>query len=191
MIHGFATYSVNPAGESIEMRTYVGLVAAALLMLQTAGHAQEKRDPALYKVEFNIRDGSATAAKPALHYTLLVEPNRKAVFKVGNRVPVATGSTPQGAALATQYTYLDIGVNIECTVSEMNGRIAMHGNLDLSTVVEHDAGSRTNPPNPTVGQTRLELDTAVEPGKPTVIASIEDPGNQRNFRVEATVTRAN
>jgi hypothetical protein len=171
------------------MRTSVALVAGALL-LPMAVHAQEKKDPGIYKVEFNIHD-NGPAAKPGLHYTLLVEPNRKAIFKVGNRVPVASGSFQPGGnpLVSTQYTYLDIGIAIECVVSEMNGKIVMHGSLDLSTVVEHDAGSHaSNPPNPTVGQTKLELDTAVDPGKPTVIAAIDDPTNLRHFQVEATVT---
>jgi hypothetical protein len=178
------------------MRTSVVLVAAALLMPQLTVFAQEKRDPGTYKVEFNIRDTTGAPAKAALHYTLRMEANRKAVFKVGNRVPVASGSYQPGTSGAgvnplvnTQYTYLDIGVNIECIVSEMNGRIAMHGSLDLSTVMQHGAASGANPPNPTVGQTKLELDTALEPGKPTEVAAIDDPANNRQFHVEVTVTR--
>lgn len=171
------------------MRTSL-VLAAALLLPQLALQAQEKKDPAIYKVEFNIRDGSAAANKPSLHYSLLTELNRKAVFRVGNRVPVVTGSLQPGTGVNTQYTYLDIGVNIECIISDVNGKIAMHGNIDLSTVVEHDAAAHgANPPNPTVGQTRLELDTAIQPNKPTVIASIDDPTDLRHFQVEATVTR--
>jgi len=175
------------------MRSSVWLVATALLIPQLAVHAQEK-GPGIYKVEFKIRDGNDAAAKAGRHYTLLMEVDHKAVFKVGNRVPVATGSFQPGAGPATtQYTYLDVGVNIECMVSEAgNGRLAMHGSLDLSTMMQNDAGSRAaSPPNPTVGQTKLDLETAIEPGKPTVVAAIDDPANLRQFQVEATITRVN
>ena len=166
------------------------VLAAALVVPALTLPAQEKKDPGIYKVEFNIRDAAGAAARPALHYTLLTELNRKAVFRVGNRVPVVSGSTQPGVGVNTQYTYLDIGVSIDCTIAEVNGKIAMHGNLDLSSVVEHDAAAHgANPPNPTVGQTRLELDTAVAPNKPTVIAAIDDPTNLRHFQVETTVTR--
>jgi len=178
------------------MRTSVALVATALLLPQLAVHAQDKNGPGLFKVEFNIRDGGDTAAKGGRRFTLLMEPNRKAVFKVGSRVPVATGSFQPGSAggnpmVNTQYTYVDVVVNIDCLVSEMNGRLAMHGELDLSSVAERDAASRAANPNPTVVQTKLVLDTAVELGKPTVVAAIDDPANQRQFQVEATVTRVN
>jgi hypothetical protein len=179
------------------VRFSVAPIAAALLLPLLSVHAQERGGLPSYKVEFNIRDGSDPAAKAGRHYMLLMDPGHKAVFKVGNRVPVASGSFQPstggtGINPLTQYTYLDIGVNIECTVSEMNGRVAMHGNLDLSTMMEHDAASHAaNPPNPTIVQTKLELDTAIEPGKPTVIAALDDPVNTRQFQVEATVTRVN
>ena len=184
------------------MHAPVALVAASILMALPPVHAQERTDsggPAIYKVEFNIHEGSDAAAKSGRRYTLLTSGNRKSVFKVGNRVPVATGSFQPGVGgvgvnpmVNTQFTYIDVGVNIECQVNEMNGRLLVHGNIDLSTVVQNAAekGSAT-PSNPTVGQTRLDLDTAVEPGKPTVIASIDDPVNMRKLQVEATVTKVN
>jgi hypothetical protein len=37
----------------------------------------------------------------------------------------------------------------------------------------------------------LELDATVDLGKPTVVASIDDPLTARKLQVEATITRAN
>jgi hypothetical protein len=173
-------------------------LTAAVLLLPAAVHAQEKKDPAVYRVEFNIRDTSAAATRPALRYTLRVESNHRAVFKTGSRVPVATssyqpapGGTEANPPVATQFTYVDVGVNIECLVNEADGRIAMHGSLDLSTVSDHDALPRAgHPANPTLGQTKLELDTVLDLAKPTVVAAIDDPSTSRHFQVEATVTRA-
>lgn len=181
------------------MRTSVALIAAAILLPQLVVHAQDRTGPPTYKVEFNIRDGSDAAGKGVRHYTLLTEQNHKAIFKVGSRVPTASGSFQSGPGgvginplVNTQYTYLDVGVNIECTVGEMNGKIAMHGSLDFSTVMQPDAASRAaNPPNPTVVQTKLELETVIDLDKPTVIGSIDDPVNARQFQVEARVTRVN
>jgi hypothetical protein len=58
--------------------------------------------------------------------------------------------------------------------------------------MEHDGAARpANPSNPTLNQTKLDLDATVELGKPTVIAAINDAVNARQFQVEATVTRVN
>ena len=176
------------------MRFQFALLAAALLLPQVPVQAQEKRDSGAlptYKVEFLIRDGGDPATKATRRYTLLMDQGRKSVLKMGNRLPVSTGSflpNSPGASPITQYTYLDVGASIECSINETNGRIEMHGNLDLSSVMQHDAAPRANP---TLAQTRLDLSTVVELGKPTVIAAIDDPAGARQFQVEATVTRIN
>jgi len=173
------------------MRISLALAAPLFLISLAPLTAQEARDagPPTYKVEFDFRDAAAPAGQSGRHYTLLIEGSHKAVLKAGSRIPVATSSL---GSSNTQYTYIDVGVNIECTVAEMNGKLLMHGTLDLSSVLQSPGPANTsNPPNPTVGQTRLELETTVQPGKPTVIASIDDPATMRKLQVEATVTRVN
>lgn len=179
------------------MRVSVVLVAAAVLLPQLPVCAQDRVGPPIYKLDFNIRDGGDTSAKGVRHYSLLMETGRKAIFKVGDRIPVASGSFQSGGTgvnplVNTQFTYIDIGVNIECSLNEQNGRILLHGDLDLSTVAPPDAAAHAAiPANPTVAQTKLNLDTALEAGKPTVIAAIDDPVTSRKFQVEATVARVN
>ena len=146
-------------------------------------------------MEVNIHDGSDAAARTGRRYTMLVDDSHKAVFHVGNRVPVATGSFQPGGGVAkvnTQFTYMDTGVNIECTVRESGGKVALHGSLDLSTIARHDAEpGAIDVPSPTIGQTKLELDATLELGKPTTVASIDDPVTARQLRVEATITSSN
>lgn len=188
------------------MRTSLALAAAAILMAHTPVRAQDSHGPAIYKVEFEIHDNSEVAgeafghdihAERVRHYTLLTAANQKATFKVGSRVPVATGSFQSGTSAAsmtpvTQYTYVDVGVNIECTIGEANGKLLMHGNVDISSIMKNEPASPSaSPSNPNIGQTRLVLDTAVDPGKPTVVASIDDPVTARQFKVQATITRVN
>ena len=178
--------------------TLAGALAAAALLIPAAMHAQEKKEPAVYRVDFTIHDSTGSASRPALHYTLRVEANHKAVFKTGSRVPVITSSyhaaspgTEATPPLATEYTYIDVGVNIECLVNEIDGRIVMQGNLDLSMIADRDVPARAGRvPEPTIGQTKLDLGTVLDLNKPTVVAAIDDPAAARHFQVEATVTRA-
>jgi len=181
------------------MRTLHALLIPALFMPLLPVHAQEKKDtePAAYKVEFAIRD-NADSAKTARRYTLRMDGDRRYAFKVGSRVPVAVRSSQPGAgdsgagpAVNTQYTYLDVGVNIESMIIETNHRYTLRGSLDISTIVQHDAAHGANPPSPTVAQTRMDIGTGIELGQPTVIATIDDPVTARQFQVEATVTRVN
>lgn len=68
--------------------------------------------------------------------------NAKAVLKIGDKVPTATGSFQPGAAgvgvsplVNTQFTFLDVGVNIEITpkVHEDN-EVSLHLDIDVSQV---------------------------------------------------------
>jgi hypothetical protein len=175
------------------MRTFGALLAAAVLAALVPLHAQDRKSgPGLYKVEFVFHDGRDAAAMTDRRYTLLVNELQKAVFKIGSRNPIVSGSfqpATAGSVTNTQYTYVDIGVNIECVVRESGGKIALHGSLDLSDIAPHDS-TAASARNPTIRQTRLELDTTVELGKPTVVASIDDPATARKLLVEATVTKA-
>src|SRR5215472_8818826 len=92
------TFSLPPASDGIggtpRMRTSLALAAAALLLAQSPAHAQESHQP-LYKVQFDIHEGTGPAAK-VRRYSLVATANSKSTFNVGSRVPVATGSSGSG-----------------------------------------------------------------------------------------------
>jgi hypothetical protein len=171
----------------------------ALLMLLPLLPLAAQEKPAgsttVYRVEYRIRDGSDAAAKNGRRYTMLIGNHNKGTFKLGERIPVATGSFQPGAAgnplVNTQFTYIDVGVNIDAIVAEENGKINLNSNLDISTLVEHKAPQPSQIlPNPTVAQIKIAENSSLTLGKPTLIASVDDPVTQRKFDVEVTVTKA-
>jgi hypothetical protein len=141
--------------------------------------AQANRS-AIYKIDFTIRDTGDAGAKSGRKYSMLITEHQKSVFRVGNRVPTATST--QG--LSSQFTYIDVGVNIDCVIEERDSKVAIHADLDLSNAVNPNAA-----PNPTISQIKLVIDTTLVPGKPSVVASFDDPVTSRKFEVEATATK--
>ena len=121
----------------------------------------------------------------------------KGRFSVGDKVAYATNSFQPGvggasAQLATQYTYLDTGVNIDCRLRNLNGTITLSADIDISTISPRDKASPINPPNPTVAQIRMAgVSAVVSLGKPALVGSIDDPVTGRRFDVDVTVTKAN
>jgi hypothetical protein len=158
-------------------------MAAALLGPGLAAYAQ---DNPTYKVDFTIRDTGDAGGKTGRKYSLLVNRGQKGTFKVGNRVPVATGSN-NGQFANTQFTYIDVGLNIDCTVADTGSKFAVHADLDISTAVMPDKTSSVQ--NPTISQIRLNIDTAVPPGKPTVVASFDDPVTARKFDIDVAIAK--
>src|SRR5437667_746379 len=108
------------------MRTKAVLFLTTLLIPALPVIGQEKgADSGVYKVEFNIHDGSDAAAKTGRRYTIMIEANDKGLFRVGQKVPYATGSFQSGAGTVTpltQFNYAEIGVNIDCRINEFNGK---------------------------------------------------------------------
>jgi len=166
------------------MRISKWIMAAALLCPGLAVHAQ---DNSTYKADFTIRDTGDAGGKTGRKYSLLVNPGHKTTFKVGNRVPVTTAGTG-GLGGNVQFTYIDVGMNIECTVGENNSRLTLRGDVDISTAVMPEKGVNAAPA-PTISQIRLSLDTTVAPGKPTTVASFDDPVTSRKFDVDVTITK--
>ena len=168
------------------MRFSTLMMAASLLGSGLVAHAQGSRENAPYKVDFTIRDTGDAGGKTGRKYSMLVSPSHKTTFKVGNRVPVVTysGSVPG----TTQFTFVNVGINIDCSVNDNNSNLTVHADLDISTAVTPEKGANAAPP-PTISQIKLSLDTALTPGKPTVVASFDDPVTSRKFDVDVAITK--
>jgi len=177
----------------------IGSITIPVLLATTAlpAMAQEKRDTvtATYKVEYRIRDGSDAAAKNGRRYTMWIDNQGKGTFHVGQRVPVATGSFQPGTGangtsplVNTQFNYQDVGVSIDTTIVEQDGKVNLNSTIDVSIVVPTKPEGNWTPP-PTIGQIRIAVKALVALNKPALVASIDDPVTQRKFDVEALVTK--
>jgi hypothetical protein len=142
------------------MHISAALIAATLLMLPGPVRAQETKEsgsPSIYKIELNIRDGVEGKPHPSLHYTMLVDESRKAVFQAGSRVPIDSDSA----------RCVDVGVNIELTAHASDGKVTLIGEIELTDITGQVNLSAIS--EPIVGQRKIAFDTTVELGKPALI----------------------
>ncbi len=102
----------------------------------------------------------------------------KSSLKIGDREPTATGSFPAGtgatavnALVNTQFTYIDVGVNVELiTRVHDNGEITMHLELEISNVNGHvDLGGISEP---IIGQRKVVHDVRLREGEVSLIAGL-------------------
>src|ERR1035438_7631362 len=108
-------------------------------------------------VDFTPRVTGDAGGKTGRKFSLLVNRGVKSTFKVGNRVPVSTGALNSAGLVNTQFSYIDVGMNIDCTVNEAGGRFGMHADLDISTAVMPEKNAVQNP---TISQIKLNVDTS-------------------------------
>jgi len=102
---------------------------------------------------------------------------QKATLKIGSKIPIATGSysstltSTAGLGVQTQFTYLDIGVNIDMTPTvhydhqvtlKMKIEVSSHtSDVTISNVVE-----------PVISQRTVEHTIQLKEGEPSILAGI-------------------
>jgi general secretion pathway protein D len=103
---------------------------------------------------------------------------QKATLKIGDRVPVATGSFQPGIGgvginplVNTQFQYLDVGVNIDITPRVHVGReISLKMVLDVSAVTSHVSIGGID--QPVIGQRKIEHEIRLKDGEVNLLGGM-------------------
>jgi general secretion pathway protein D len=106
--------------------------------------------------------------------------NQKATLKIGDRVPISTGSFQSGlgGGVNTQFQYLDVGVNIDITPHiHSEGEVSLKMVLEISSVTgSQNIGGISQP---IIGQRRIEHEARLKDGEVNLIGGIlEDSESQ-------------
>ena len=103
---------------------------------------------------------------------------QKASLKIGDRVPVATGSFQPGIGgvginplVNTQFQYLDVGVNIDVTPRvHANGEVTLKIAMDVSAVTgQQNIGGISQP---IIGQRKIEHEIRLKDGEANLLGGI-------------------
>jgi general secretion pathway protein D len=103
---------------------------------------------------------------------------QKASLKIGDRVPVATGSFQPGIGgvginplVNTQFQYLDVGVNIDITPRvHGNGEVTLKISMDVSAVTgQQNIGGISQP---IIGQRKIEHEIRLRDGEANLLGGI-------------------
>jgi general secretion pathway protein D len=105
---------------------------------------------------------------------------QKASLKIGERVPVATGSFQPGIGgvginplVNTQFQYLDVGVNIEITPHvHAGGEVTLKVSMDISAVTDHTNIGGID--QPIIGQRKIENEIRLKDGEVNLLGGMLD-----------------
>ena len=112
---------------------------------------------------------------------------QKASLKIGDRVPVATGSFQPGIGgvginplVNTQFQYLDVGVNIDVTPHvHANGDITLKITMDVSAVTgQQNIGGISQP---IIGQRKIEHEIRLKDGEANLLGGILEDNQTRSL----------
>jgi general secretion pathway protein D len=97
----------------------------------------------------------------------------KASLKIGDRIPIATGSYQSGISngVNTQFQYIDVGVNIDITPYVHSGNdVTLKMSLEVSSVTGEQTIDGVT--EPTIGQRRIEHEARLADGEVNLIGGI-------------------
>jgi general secretion pathway protein D len=112
---------------------------------------------------------------------------QKATLKIGDRIPVATGSFQPGIGgvginplVNTQFNYIDVGVNIDVTPRiHANGEVSMKMVLDVSSVTSfQNIGGISQP---VIGQRKVEHEIRLKDGEINLLGGILQQENDKTL----------
>ena len=112
---------------------------------------------------------------------------QKASLKIGDRVPVATGSFQPGIGgvginplVNTQFQYLDVGVNIDITPHVHAGReVTLKIAMDISAVTSHTNIGGID--QPVIGQRKIEHEIRLKEGEVNLLGGILEDQQTRSL----------
>ena len=149
-----STFSINQFAKLTGDNVYVTVPGASVSFLMSDSNSKVLQNPSVRAMD-----------------------NEKASLKIGDRVPVATGSFAPGSAggisplVSTQFQYLDIGVNVDITPHiHSDKEVTLKMSLEISSVTgQQNIGGITQP---VIGQRRIEQSARLGDGEVNLIAGI-------------------
>ena len=141
-----------------------------------------------YRLTYTITESDAGKRIGVQHFSIMLVTGQRTVLKNGSRVPVVTGSYSPGAAgTQTQFTYLDVGINIDATLDEFASGARLRSKVEQSSVApESGVGAQ----DPVVRQSVMEGTAILTPGKTVMLGSLDITGSTRHLDVEVMMEPA-
>jgi hypothetical protein len=166
------------------------LLACFLPVVSAAQQAPPKPLEHSYRVTYTLTVTDAGKRTGVQHYTMTISaPTGRGTVKLGEKIPVVTGSyNSEGKSTGsqTQFTYLDVGLNISATLTEEPNGVQLVSKIEQSSVAPLPA-KILDVNEPIIRQMVLENTSVVTPGKAVVIGSLDIPDTARHSDIEVTV----
>lgn len=167
-------------------KTKLAIACGIVTMMAGAGFAQTEgakatEQPKYFHLDFVLKELDGGKVVNARHYAMTISTGDTGTsgIRTGNKVPITTGGT---GGEVTQFTYIDVGVNIDCKqAKEMGDDLALHVDAEISS-----AATQTH--QPLIRQTKWSSSVIVPIGKATTIFSSDDVTTKGQMQLELTAT---
>jgi hypothetical protein len=141
-----------------------------------------------YHLDFVVKEVEAGKVINSRSYSMVIATNGHAEIRNGTRVPFNMSSVTDGGKYTTsQYTQVDVGVNIDCnSAKELNNQLTLEVKAEISSLADPNDGG--HPGGPVVRHNTWESNVIIPIRQPTTIFSSDDLASKRKMRLEITAT---
>ena len=152
----------------------------------TALQAALQAAPKTYRLTYTFSEMDGTKSIGTQHYSMTTDADGRATVKLGNKVPVLTGEYHAASAQTqTQFTYVDVGLNLDTRLHEFANGIQVSAKVEKSSVA--DEPSTLDMHEPIIRQQVLENTAVVALGKPVMLGSLDIPGSTGHLDISLLV----
>ena len=174
-----ATVTLDAAHNALIVRTAPEQMAMARKVIADLDRAKKT-----YRLTYTITESDAGKRIGVQHFALIIVSGQRTSLKQGSKVPVATGSYDTGKATTqTQFTYLDVGINIDSTLDDSPNGIRLKSKVEQSSIA--DSTSIQNVQEPIIRQSVLEGTSLLTVGKPLILGGLDISASTRHLDIEA------
>lgn len=156
---------------------------------ENAKHESPEKSVHAYQIDFSVQELEDGKKINSRHYVVDVNSGDWNHTKIGTRVPIVTSQFPNSgpnSPVSQEFKYMDVGSSIECRLAEQGNDLALSVRSEFSNFT---APGEMHSAQPIVRQMNITGSTLTSAGKPTIIGVVDDPNSNREFRLEATVTK--
>ncbi len=118
--------------------------------------------------------------------TLQGQRSRPSGIKVGVRTPITVNDNDK----ARQIQYLDVGINIDCTLEDVDGKLTASLSIEMSNfALPEQAEDPRRGGDPVLRQLKQNFRVQLPPGKSVQLTSLDDINSKKRTQIEVTATK--
>jgi hypothetical protein len=146
-----------------------------------------------YRLTYTLTEMDGTKRLGAQRFSTTLTPMDHATIKVGSKVPIVTGSLNSGSVGAqTQFTYVDVGVNIDARLSQFANGMLLTTKVERLSVADMTSEEQSLPQSqelanfhePVIRQASIANTALLQLGKSVMLGTLDTPGSARHVDVE-------
>src|SRR5665213_2509133 len=142
-----------------------------------------------YRVTYTLIVSDGGKRTGVQHITMTISaPTSRGTIKMGQKIPVATGSYDGDgkSGVQTQFTYIDVGLNIDANLIEEQNGVQITSKVEQSSVAPEPV-TIANVKEPIIRQLVLANTSLLTFGKSVVLGSLDIPDSTRHMDIEVAV----